>query len=127
MEEDKDFVICKLCGEKVKRIYGKHLKFKHNGKTTQEYKKEFPNALLMCLQDKTNISINSGKHMKEDKYREMFSEKWKGEKNCNHKLSGGLNGYWECHIAPDWLLIYRYKHDILVLELFAIGTHSDLF
>lgn len=47
--------------------------------------------------------------------------------NRNHRLAGNLNDCWECHIASDWLLIYRYHHDILVLELLATGSHSDLF
>ena len=33
----------------------------------------------------------------------------------------------ECHIEPDWLLIYKYKDDTLVLVLFATGSHSELF
>ena len=48
-------------------------------------------------------------------------------KNRNHKLTGDLREFWECHAAPDWLLIYRYRHDYLVLELAATGTHSSLF
>ncbi len=48
-------------------------------------------------------------------------------KNHNHKLVGNFNDCWECHITPDWLLIYRYYHDILVLELVATGSHNDLF
>lgn len=48
-------------------------------------------------------------------------------KNNIHKLSGKYNNYWECHIAPDWLLVYSYHHDELILELIAIGSHSELF
>jgi len=43
-----------------------------------------------------------------------------------HKLSGNYNGYWECHIAPDWLLIYAYP-DNETLVLVRTGTHADLF
>ncbi len=43
-----------------------------------------------------------------------------------HKLSGNFKDYWECHIAPDWLLIYDISDDeYLYLE--RTGTHSDLF
>ncbi len=45
----------------------------------------------------------------------------------NHKLSGKLADFYECHIEPDWLLMYRRYDDILVIELFATGTHSQLF
>lgn len=49
------------------------------------------------------------------------------EKNRDHALSGDWIGYRECHILPDWLLIYRLEDDILVLTLTRTGTHSDLF
>lgn len=49
------------------------------------------------------------------------------EKNKDHVLSGGYAGYRECHIAPDWLLIYSVEDDALALYLMRTGTHSDLF
>lgn len=49
------------------------------------------------------------------------------EKNKDHYLSGNWSNYRECHIAPDWLLIYKIENDILVLTLVRTGTHSDLF
>ena len=45
----------------------------------------------------------------------------------DHDLSGNFRGTRECHIEPDWLLIYEIKEDILVLMLSRTGTHSDLF
>ncbi len=48
-------------------------------------------------------------------------------KNRNHRLVGNFSNYWECHISYDWLLIYQYHHDVLVLELIATGSHNDLF
>ena len=47
------------------------------------------------------------------------------DRNREHNLSGNYAGFRECHIAPDWLLIYRYDGDYL--ELVRTGTHSDLF
>ena len=44
-----------------------------------------------------------------------------------HKLSGKYQGKWECHIQPDWLLIWEEDNDQLVLILVDTGTHSDLF
>jgi mRNA interferase YafQ len=44
-----------------------------------------------------------------------------------HKLSGNKNGQWECHIQPDWLLMYRIERKRLVLVANRTGTHSDLF
>ena len=49
------------------------------------------------------------------------------EKNRDHALSGNWAGHRECHILPDWLLIYRIDNDVLVLTLSRVGTHSDLF
>jgi mRNA interferase YafQ len=49
------------------------------------------------------------------------------EKFKDHQLAGGYNGYRECHIQPDWLLIYKIKEDELILTLTRTGTHSDLF
>lgn len=45
----------------------------------------------------------------------------------DHELQGKFNGFRECHIQPDWLLVYLKKEDILVLTLVDMGTHSDLF
>lgn len=49
------------------------------------------------------------------------------EKNKDHPLTGDWIGHRECHIQPDWLLIYRIEDDLLVLTLSRTGTHSDLF
>ena len=49
------------------------------------------------------------------------------EKNRDHALSGDYIGFRECHILPDWLLIYRVDNDDLLLFLLRTGTHSDLF
>ena len=44
-----------------------------------------------------------------------------------HKLSGKYRGLWECHLQPDWLLIWFQDDDKLILQLIDTGTHSDLF
>ena len=49
------------------------------------------------------------------------------DKNKDHALGGNWVGHRECHIQPDWLLIYRIEDDVLVLTLTRTGTHSDLF
>lgn len=49
------------------------------------------------------------------------------EKNRDHALTGNWIGHRECHIMPDWLLVYRIEDDVLVLTLSRTGTHSDLF
>lgn len=44
-----------------------------------------------------------------------------------HKLSGNYKGFWECHIKPDWLLIWQQDDEEKVIRLDRTGTHSDLF
>ena len=45
----------------------------------------------------------------------------------DHQLSGNFGFYRECHITPDWLLIYQIDGNELILYLTRTGTHSDLF
>ena len=47
--------------------------------------------------------------------------------NRDHDLVGDFAGFRECHIQPDWLLIYYIRHDRLVLVCARTGSHSDLF
>ena len=49
------------------------------------------------------------------------------QKNRDHALIGNYAGCRECHITPDWLLIYEIDHEELILYLTRTGTHSDLF
>lgn len=45
----------------------------------------------------------------------------------DHALKGEFKGFRECHIQPDWLLLYLIENDILTLTLIDTGTHADLF
>lgn len=49
------------------------------------------------------------------------------DKNRDHTLTGDYIGFRECHIRPDWLLVYRVDGEDLVLFLFRTGSHTDLF
>ncbi|MCI9509186.1 MAG: type II toxin-antitoxin system YafQ family toxin [Angelakisella sp.] len=49
------------------------------------------------------------------------------EKYKDHVLSGEYGGFRECHITPDWLLVYQIRENELILFLSRTGTHSDLF
>lgn len=49
------------------------------------------------------------------------------EKYKDHELIGNYVGFRECHIQPDWLLVYRIQSDALILFLSRTGTHSDSF
>ena len=48
-------------------------------------------------------------------------------KHRDHALTGSMRDYRECHILPDWLLIYRIEGERLVLVANRTGTHADLF
>ena len=49
------------------------------------------------------------------------------EKYHDHGLSGRFQGFRECHIKPDWLLVYLLEDDILTLTLIDTGSHADIF
>lgn len=49
------------------------------------------------------------------------------EKNRDHNLTGKYAGFRECHIQPDWLLVYRADETEIILFLSRTGTHADLF
>lgn len=83
--EGIDYIVCKWCGIKGERIFGQHIRLSHPDKTEDDYRREFPNAQLYCERDREQFTKSSGKHMKEDRYRKMFSDMIKGSKNPNHK------------------------------------------
>lgn len=90
---------------------------KYEIKNTSQFKKDFKLAKRRGLD--TNLlksivtKLANGEQL-EEKYRD-------------HALSGDWIGHRECHIQPDWLLVYRIENDVLVLTLTRTGTHSDLF
>lgn len=58
---------------------------------------------------------------------ELRQGKTLSKKYRNHQLSGNFSGYYECHIKPDWLLIYYINNNVLTLTMVDTGSHSDLF
>lgn len=69
--------------------------------------------------------------LKIDKLRKVVNtlaeQKILDDKYRDHSLTGEYREFRECHIEPDWLLIYRINNNELELFLFRTGTHSDLF
>jgi mRNA interferase YafQ len=65
----------------------------------------------------------------EERFKETARKLIQGEsletRYRNHKLQGNFQGRWECHIAPDWLLVYKIEGDCIIFE--RMGTHADLF
>ena len=66
-----------------------------------------------------------------EKFKDIHERLVRGEplpeQNRDHNLAGGWGGYRECHIAPDWLLIYRVDETNNVIEYVRMGTHAELF
>lgn len=119
--EGIDYLVCKWCGLKVGRIYGMHIT-KYHEKTLEEYTTEFPGAPIYTKKDITNVTKNGGLHMKEEKYRTMFSEMAKGDKNPNHKSK--TTEEWRKSISPYSIEFYKrkypelntYEHEIKLKE-----------
>lgn len=63
----------------------------------------------------------------EDVIEMLINQQPLPEKHRDHQLKGDYEGYRECHISPDWLIIYKVVDDRLFLLLARTGTHSDLF
>ncbi len=66
-----------------------------------------------------------------DKLFSVIEQLAKGEmldaRYRDHDLSGNYKGCRECHVEPDWLLVYEVVQDVLVLMLYRVGSHADLF
>lgn len=75
------------------------------------------------------IAFKRGKNL--DKLKAVILQLANGEQLSeqlrDHGLTGEWKGFRECHIEPDWLLIYYVDNDTLVLTLSRTGSHSDLF
>lgn len=84
---------------------------------TTQFKKDYKLAM------KRHLDID----LLDDIIRALSRGETLPEKNKDHELSGDWAGHRECHIQPDWLLVYRINDDVLVLTLARTGTHSDLF
>lgn len=92
---------------------------KYHVKYTSRFKKEFKKVLKQGKDENKFLEvlkvIANGLEL-DEKYKNHKLNDDKTFKNCN-----------ECHISPDWLLIYKIQDNELILLLFATGSHSDLF
>ena len=92
-------------------------KTKYTVKTTSQFKKDFKLAMKRGLNiDLLEIVIAT-----------LALGEPLPDKNKDHALTGNWIGHRECHILPDWLLIYRIEEEVLILTLARSVTHSDLF
>lgn len=90
---------------------------KYEIERTPQFKKDFK------LAEKQGLDLN--------KLKEVITLLANGDpllpKNKDRQLKGNYKGYRECHIEPDWLLIYKIQDDVLILTLVRTGSHSKLF
>ncbi len=63
----------------------------------------------------------------DDVLQRLLAEEPLEEKHRDHDLIGDYKGFRECHIEPDWLLVYAVDNGKLILTASRTGTHSDLF
>jgi len=82
-------------------------------------------------QFKKDLKLAKKQNKNLDKLLEVIHLLSNGEKletkYRDHDLSGIYKGTRECHIEPDWLLVYELINDVLVLMLYRLGSHSELF
>ncbi len=90
-------------------------------KLNVKYSNKFKRSLRLAVKRGFDISLLED-IVEKIKTRIPLDTKYK-----DHELKGRWNGFRECHIQPDWLLIYLIEEDILTLTLIDTGTHSDLF
>ena len=78
-----------------------------------------------------DLKLARKRGLDENKLNEIIIKLINGEelptKNRDHFLTGNYKGFRECHITPDWLLIYSRDITIKIVTLVRTGTHSDLF
>lgn len=84
---------------------------------TAKFKRDYKLAM------KRNLNID----ILDNAIRILASGSQLPESYNDHMLSGNRKGYRECHIQPDWLLVYCIEDNDLVLVLTRTGTHSDIF
>ena len=85
------------------------------------YTNQFKKDLKLCAKRNYKLSLLS------EVVKMLQNELSLPEKYRDHELAGNYSGHRECHIRPDWLLIYKIENNNLILTLTRTGTHSDLF
>lgn len=84
---------------------------------TSKFKRDYKQAM------KRNLNVE----LLDAAIRILASGNTLPESYSDHMLTGNWKGYRECHIQPDWLLVYCIENNDLVLVLTRTGTHSDIF
>ncbi len=93
------------------------MKTRYIVKPTNQFKKDYKVAIKRGLPIK----------LLEDVISKLALGEQLPAKNRDHELNGNWSNFRECHILPDWLLVYQINEDTLVLALSRTGSHSDIF
>ena len=87
--------------------------------------------IVVSNQFKKDLRLAQKRGCKMDRLREVVNTLASGNKlaaeHRDHSLTGNYRDFRECHIEPDWLLVYRINEKELELFLFRTGSHADLF
>ena len=87
--------------------------------------------IVASNQFKKDLKLAAKRGLQVEKLRDVVNtlaqQKPLDEKYRDHGLTGNYRGFRECHIEPDWLLVYRVNEAELELFLFRTGSHADLF
>ena len=86
-----------------------------------KYSKDFKKGLKKLKNDADSLALVKSIITK------LANDEILEPKHKDHKLSGQYEGYRECHIKPNLLLIYKKEERVLILTCLAIGSHSELF
>lgn len=86
-----------------------------------KYSGQFKKSLKLCKRRGLNMDLIH------EAITLLVNNGWLPTRYRPHVLSGIYKGIWECHIEPDWLLLWKQDNDTLTLMLVDTGTHSDLF
>ena len=86
-----------------------------------KYSKDFKKGLKKLKNDTQSIELTKSIITK------LANDEPLEPKHKDHKLTGQYEGFRECHIKPDLLLIYKKEGRVLILTCLAIGSHSELF
>lgn len=87
--------------------------------------------IFFTTQYKKDLKLALRRNLPEEKLNEIIKmlamDVALPESNLDHPLKGQYKGCRECHIQPDWLLVYSKEDKVNLLSLVRTGTHSDLF
>lgn len=89
------------------------------------YRVKYTNAFKKAYKKMVKRGLNTS--LLDDVISKLIIGEALDEKYKDHSLKGNFIGYRECHIKPDWLLVYLIEDDILTLTLVNTGSHSDIF